>query len=84
MDSRTDYINARDVKVQRDLGSRFAAAKTPVALFRVSLATGLGANKNQYAVSRDGRFLLNEDAEISANTPMPLILELEPELKTQE
>jgi hypothetical protein len=60
-----------------DSGASFAA-DTPIALFPVSLATGLGADKDQYAVSRDGRFLLNQATESSATTPITLILNWKP------
>jgi len=50
------------------------AAETPVALFPVTLVPGAGANKQQYAVSRDGRFLINQPAETSTTTPITLIL----------
>jgi Tol biopolymer transport system component len=47
---------------------------TPVALFPALLVTGLGANRQEYAVTRDGRFLLNQPADTSTTTPMTLIL----------
>ena len=45
--------------------------KLPVALFQTHLATGTNVlgNKPQYAVSRDGRFLLNTAIE-SASAPI--------------
>jgi Tol biopolymer transport system component len=48
-----------------------ATPKSPVALFRTFLARGTNVigNKPQYAVSRDGRFLLNSVVE-SASTPI--------------
>jgi Tol biopolymer transport system component len=46
----------------------------PIALFPVRLPAGLGANKPQYAVSRDGRFLINESLESSSPTPITVIL----------
>jgi hypothetical protein len=46
----------------------------PVTLFSVLLAPGAGTNKQQYAVSRDGRFLINQPAETSAMPPITVIL----------
>ena len=45
--------------------------KPPVPLFQTYLATGINivGNKPQYAVSRDGRFLLNTAIE-SASAPI--------------
>ena len=45
--------------------------KLPVPLFQTHLATGTNVigNKPQYAVSRDGRFLLNTAVE-SASAPI--------------
>jgi Tol biopolymer transport system component len=54
-------------------GSTFNAG-TPVALFSASLVSGLGANKQEYAVSRDGRFLLNQPSEEGTLSPITLIL----------
>src|SRR5262249_29206426 len=51
---------------------------TPVALFPVMLPPGLGANRHQYAVSRDGRFLINEPVDKSTTTPITLILNWKP------
>jgi eukaryotic-like serine/threonine-protein kinase len=50
------------------------AAGMPIALFPVTLVPGAGANKQQYMVSRDGRFLINEPAETSTTTPITLLL----------
>ncbi len=54
------------------------AAGTPVALFPASPVTGLGTNKQEYVVSRDGRFLINQPAEASTMTPITLILNWKP------
>jgi Tol biopolymer transport system component len=50
------------------LGSGSPDIKLPVALFQTHLATGINVigNKAQYAVSRDGRFLLNTAIESTA------------------
>jgi Tol biopolymer transport system component len=59
-------------------GSAFAAG-TPVALFPTSIVTGgTTAIREEYAVSRDGRFLINQPIESSA-TPITLILNWHPE-----
>jgi serine/threonine protein kinase len=58
-------------------GTNFAAA-APVALFSTSLAPVGAANKQQYAVSHDGRFLLNEQKDQSTNNPITLILNWKP------
>ncbi len=47
---------------------------SPITLFPVRLATGLGTNKQQYVVSRDGKFLINESLESASPTPITLIL----------
>ncbi|PYR82795.1 MAG: hypothetical protein DMG18_14535, partial [Acidobacteria bacterium] len=54
-------------------GATFSAA-TPTPLFPVTLAPPLGANNQQYAVSRDGRFLINQPVETSTAVPITLIL----------
>lgn len=59
-------------------GATFAAG-TPMPLFPVTLASGLGANNQQYAVSRDGRFLINQPVETSSTAPITLILNWSPE-----
>ena len=53
------------------LGGASPDVKLPVALFQTHLATGNNVigNKPQYAVSRDGRFLLNTAVE-SASAPI--------------
>jgi Tol biopolymer transport system component len=54
------------------------AAATPVALFATSLVTVGGNLKQEYVVSRDGRFLLNEQKDLSTNNPITLILNWKP------
>jgi hypothetical protein len=54
------------------------AADTPVALFSTRPVTGAGVNKQQYMVSRDGRFLLNELVEASNSVPITLLLNWTP------
>jgi serine/threonine protein kinase/Tol biopolymer transport system component len=56
------------------------AVGTPVALFPAPpLVPGAGFNKHQYAVSSDGRFLINQAVEESTTTPITVILNLHPE-----
>ena len=58
-------------------GSRFAAAM-PVALFPASPVSGLGFNQQEYTVSRDGRFLINQPVDTSTTPPITLILNWKP------
>ena len=51
---------------------------TPSALFSVTLAHGAGTNKQEYVVSRDGRFLINQPVDVSSTTPITLILNWKP------
>jgi Tol biopolymer transport system component len=58
-------------------GSRFEVG-APVSLFQTLMVGGGDANVNtQYAVSRDGRFLISQREE-SATTPITLILNWKP------
>ena len=57
-------------------GSSFEAG-TPHVLFPVQLDRGPGGHP-QYAVSRDGRFLVNQITEATSNTPITLILNWKP------
>ena len=60
------------------LASEFEAG-TPVALFQTRIAGGIPATfKPQYAVSRDGRFLINQLLETSTAPPITLILNWQP------
>jgi len=80
-DGKELYFLAPDGKLMAasipSTGSTFAAG-TPVALFPAALAPGLGTNKQEYAVSRDGRFLINQAVESPATTPITLILNWKP------
>jgi serine/threonine protein kinase len=58
-------------------GSTFDAA-SPIALFPASPVSGLGFNKQEYAVSRDGRFLINQPVDASTTPPITLILNWKP------
>jgi hypothetical protein len=54
-------------------------AAPPVALFQTRIVGDPGQIlKHQYAVSRDGRFLINETPEASTATPIMLILNWKP------
>src|SRR5204862_3161968 len=62
-------------------------AGTPVALFPTRMAViitadgGVGsANKAQYAVSHDGRFLINQSVEGSSVSAITLVLNWKPDL----
>jgi serine/threonine-protein kinase len=57
-------------------GSSFEAG-TPHVLFPVQLDRGPGGHP-QYAVSRDGRFLVNQITEATSNAPITLILNWKP------
>jgi Tol biopolymer transport system component/tRNA A-37 threonylcarbamoyl transferase component Bud32 len=63
--------DGRMMAVSIALGGRSPDVKLPVPLFQTHLATGTNVlgNKPQYAVSRDGRFLLNTAIE-STSTPI--------------
>ena len=57
-------------------------AGTPVALFPTRVATsGASAVKHQYAVSRDGRFLVNQTTGQAAVVPITLLLNWQPEAR---
>jgi Tol biopolymer transport system component len=59
-------------------GSTFQAG-APMALFPTRIPAGGGAGlKHQYAVSRDGRFLINQTVEQSTIAPITLILNWKP------
>jgi Tol biopolymer transport system component len=61
--------------VSIDLGGSSPAVKLPAPLFQTYLATGTNVigNKPQYAVSRDGRFLLNTAVE-SVSPPIAVFV----------
>jgi len=60
-------------------GSTFEAGR-PVALLPTS-PDAVGFPKAQYAVSRDGRFLMNQTIEESTAVPITLIQNWQPEVK---
>jgi Tol biopolymer transport system component len=54
-------------------------AASPVALFQTRMKTGgVGTFKQQYAVGRDGRFLINTRTDENALAPITLILNWKP------
>jgi hypothetical protein len=79
-DGKELYFIAEDGKLTAasvNSGETFTAGP-PVPLFSVALPPGLGNNKQEYMVSRDGRFLVNEPAESSTVKPITLILNWRP------
>ena len=50
--------------------------QAPVALFQTHLATGINVlgDKPQYAVARDGRFLLNSAVEAATTPPIVVVV----------
>jgi len=82
-DGKELYFIAPDVKLMAvpatATGATFEAG-TPMTLFATRIVGGGAAaiNKPQYAVSRDGRFLINQPADESTTTPITLILNWNP------
>jgi Tol biopolymer transport system component len=78
-DGKELYFIAPDGKLMSasitSTGAAFAAG-TPVALFPVRIVSGV-VTKSQYAVSRDGRFLINRPSQESM-APITLILNWKP------
>jgi hypothetical protein len=59
-------------------GSTFEAG-TPVSLFPTRiLAGGSPTNRPQYAVARDGRFLINQSVSEAAAAPITLLMHWTP------
>jgi len=79
-DSKELYFIAPDGKLMAvpvtASGSTFEAG-TPVALFPTRIVEGV-LPSSQHAVSRDGRFLINQPVEESIPTPITLILNWKP------
>ncbi len=79
-DGKELYFIAPDGKMMAasvTAGASFVAG-TPRSLFSVTVVPSPGTNKQQYAVARDGRFLINEPTEQSSTTPITLILNWKP------
>ena len=80
-DGKELYFMAPDGKMMAssiNVQGSTLAATAPVSLFQAFRVTGLGFNKQEYAVSREGRFLINQPAETSINAPITLILNWKP------
>jgi eukaryotic-like serine/threonine-protein kinase len=82
-DGKEIFFISPDAKLMaapvRVSGSAFES-EAPVALFQTRIYGGgsLTAQKQQYAVSRDGRFLMNMSTEEAAASPITLILNWHP------
>ena len=80
-DGRELYFIAPDGKLMAApvtaSGSTFQAG-TPIALFATRIGAAVATARQHYAVSRDGRFLINETAEEAAVSPITLILNWKP------
>ncbi len=63
-------------------GSKFEAGN-PVAIVATRIVSGgtAGTNRPQYAVSQDGKFLVNQLGEESTSTPITLVLNWKPPAK---
>jgi Tol biopolymer transport system component len=78
-DGKELYFISPDAKLMaapvKTSGSAFEA-ETPVALFQTRILGGgaTAANRPQYDVSRDGKFLINQPLKESAASPITLIL----------
>jgi serine/threonine protein kinase len=70
-----------DSTAQRCIVMELVGGETLQERFSASPVTGLGANKHEYVVTRDGRFLVNQQAEASTTTPITLILNFQPPQK---
>ncbi len=82
-DGKELFFIAPDAKLMAaavTASDRTFEAAPPVALFQTRIVGGpTQIVKHQYAVSRDGRFLINEPAEGSTATPITLILNWQPQ-----
>jgi len=85
-DGRELYFVARDAAMMAvpvtAAGTSFEAG-APVALFPTRIVNGgtVTQNRAQYAVARDGRFLINQTVADAAAAPITLILNWNPEAK---
>jgi Tol biopolymer transport system component len=79
-DGKELYFIAPDGKMMaasiKSTSANFSAA-TPVPLFPTTLSPGV-IGKQQYVVSREGRFLINEQKDLYTNNPITLILNWHP------
>jgi eukaryotic-like serine/threonine-protein kinase len=83
-DGKELYFIAPDSKLMAvsatTSGSTFEAG-IPVTLFQTRIVASGVIGKHEYAVSRDGRFLINQMVEESVNSPITLILNWSPDQK---
>jgi Tol biopolymer transport system component len=80
-DGKELYFIAADGKLMAAPVSTSGTSFTwdaPIALFAAHIAPGAGANKQQYAASRDGRFLINQAGDSGSPSPITLILNWKP------
>jgi serine/threonine protein kinase len=80
-DGKELYFVALDGKMMAapitDQGSTLSVGNA-VPLFQATPAAGIGFNRQEYVVTRDGRFLINQPAETSSVSPITLILNWKP------
>jgi dipeptidyl aminopeptidase/acylaminoacyl peptidase len=79
-DGKEIYFIAPDGKLMAapvTAGETFSAGP-PAPLFQAGLAPIARSGRHQYAVSQDGRFLMNQPVEAGAATPITLILNWHP------
>ena len=80
-DGKELYFVALDGKMMAapitDQGSTLSVGNA-VPLFQATPAAGIGFNRQEYVVTRDGRFLINQPAETSSASPITLILNWKP------
>jgi Tol biopolymer transport system component len=84
-DGKELYFMAMDGKLMAvpvsSAGSAFDAGAA-VPLFQVQIvSTSAAAHKPQYAVARDGRFLINQPVKEATATPITLLMNWNPETK---
>jgi Tol biopolymer transport system component len=82
-DGKELYFIAPDGKMMAasiiDEGSSLSLG-TALPLFQATPAAGTGTNRQEYVVTRDGRFLINQPVETSSASPITLILNWKPKL----
>jgi len=71
--------NAKLTSAPVQISASTFEAGSPIALFRTHIVTGgLATQQSQYAVSRDGQFLINSRVDEFTPTPITLILNWKP------
>jgi serine/threonine protein kinase len=76
-DGKEIYFIAPDAKLMAVPVSASSAnftAGPPAPLFQTHVAASAASNKQQYTVSRDGLFLINQAVETGASSPITLVL----------